>query len=51
MIKIAIALCAIAGAFVLNACCCATGEPAAPKLRPLPAFAPLPAAPQVIYQK
>jgi hypothetical protein len=50
MIRIALALCAIAGVLVLNGCC-ATGEPAAPKLRPLPAFAPMPSAPQVIYQK
>jgi hypothetical protein len=51
MIRIAFALCALAGAFVLNACCCATGEPAPPPLRPLPDFAPMPAAPQVIYEK
>lgn len=50
MIRIALALCALAGAFVLNACC-ATGEPAPPRLRPLPEFAPMPAAPQVIYEK
>ena len=51
MMRLALALCALAGALMLNSCCCATSEANAPKLRPLPQFQPVPAAPEVSYQK
>ncbi len=51
MIRFLLAVGAVAGAILLNSCCCMTGEPGPPKLRPLPGFAPVPPAPEVIYQK
>jgi hypothetical protein len=51
MIRFILALGAVAGAIVLNSCCCVTSEANAPKLRPLPQFQPVPAAPEVSYQK
>jgi len=46
MIRTLFALCASAIALISVSCCC-TGESAAPKLRPLPKFREIEAAPQV----
>lgn len=46
MIRIFLALCASAVAFISVSCCC-TGESEAPKLRKLPQFREIEAAPQV----
>lgn len=51
MIRILLAVGALAGAMLLNSCCCMSGEPGPPKLRPLRGFEPLPAAGAVSYQK
>lgn len=50
MIRFLSALLTVVGALQLASCCC-TGEPKAPKLRPLPKFQEMPAAPEVIYEK
>lgn len=50
MIRILLATLAAVGTLSLAACCC-TGEPKAPKLRKLPKFQEMPAAPEVVYEK
>jgi hypothetical protein len=50
MTRFLLALFVAVGALQLVSCCC-TGEPKAPKLRPLPQFQEMPAAPEVIYEK
>lgn len=50
MTRFFLALLVAVGALNLASCCC-TGEPKAPKLRPLPGFQQMPAAPEVIYEK
>lgn len=54
MIRILFALCVAAGALLSVSCCC-TSEAGAPKLRPLPQFREIeaapPAAPEVLHEK
>lgn len=50
MTRIVSAILATIGLLSLASCCC-TGEQRAPRLRSLPKFQPMPAAPEVIYEK
>ncbi|MCW1887585.1 hypothetical protein OKA04_22805 [Luteolibacter flavescens] len=50
MLRIIAAVCLSAFAFASASCCC-TGEPKPAKLRPLPHFQEVPAAPEVNYSK
>jgi len=50
MTRFIIALLSTVGLLSLASCCC-TGEQRAPRLRPLPKFQEMPAAPEVLNEK